>query len=531
MGTGLGYNDPVRRALTMLERDPLRALTFVAVAAAAIWVLVYPFSVVTYPPITDLPFHAAQVSIIRHYGDPAYHFQEQFTLHPLSVPYITMYGIGALAALVFPITVAAKVMTACMLALLPLGLGVLFHGMKKNPLLGLVGLGFAWTDLTHWGFLSFVGALGLYAAAIGCTLLVLDAPTRKRQLALFATLVVLFFTHVARMPYALLAIALTAAVMYPATQRVKPLLAPLAAPTLLFVVWFALRPRVLAASLGAISFDASRAARFGQFLFGSYVGAKGAEERMIAWMMLAALAALVVLALAFREPTTKSDRRFRVGVTALPLLLASGHLLAYFTLPARIGEWWYVYPRELVAAAYIGVAAIPDLPRKRWLELGAVALITLATGRMASFVGRRFAGFERETADFRAVTSRLPRAPRLAYLVVDHFGAKDGVGDKRNSAYVHLPAWVQATKGGWLSFHFAGWGLFPVQYRSGAPGLPPPVPRDWEWNPLWFRVLDQGRSFDWFLVRLADDPGGVFTPDPTIHLVDHQGTWWLYRRD
>ena len=158
-------------------------------------------------------------------------------------------------------------------------------------------------------------------------------------------------------------------------------------------------------------------------------------------------------------------------------------------------------------------------------------LIALATGRMASFVARRFAGFERETTDFRAITAKLPLAPRLAYLVVDHVGAKDGVGDKRNSAYVHLPAWVQAERGGWLSFHFAGWGIFPVQYRTVAPGVPPPVPRDWEWNPTWFRVLEHGRSFDWFLVRVADDPSLAFAADRSIQLVDHQGTWWLYRRE
>lgn len=524
----------------------MRAATLALAAAAAVYVLAVPFARAKYPPLTDLPFHAAQVSIIRHYFDPAYQFHDQFSLHPFEVPYVTMYAVGVLAALVLPIASAAKVMAVAMLALLPLGLAVLFQGMRKNPLWGLLGLGFAWTDLTHWGFLSFVGALGLYAASIGCALMVVDVPTRRRQVALTAALVAVFFTHVYRFPYAVLAVALTAAVMYPATRRWRPLLAPVGAALVPFSLWLLLRPPSLSgAALAQFHFDGTRTQRVGQFLFGSYTGSSGAQERFIAWLMLGVLAACIALALGFRSRRnddgasrdsrgksswTETPLAWRVGVTVLPLALAGGHLLAYFVLPARMGEWWYVYPRELVAAAFIAVAAVPELPRRRGLELAVVALIAFGSGRMASFVSRRFAAFDAETADFQAVTARLPPAPKLAYLVIDHFSTDKTIGDKRHSPWVHLPAWVQAERGGTLSFHFAGWGIFPVRYREGGSG-PPPVPRDWEWNPSWFRVNEHGKPFDWFLVRLADDPAPIFLADPSIHLVERRGTWWLYRRE
>ena len=88
--------------------SPLTWAVAVLSAAATTYVLAYPFSVVTYPPIVDLPFHAASSSILRHYWDPSFHFQEQFQLEFLKVPYWTQYLLGAGFATVLPIRIAVK---------------------------------------------------------------------------------------------------------------------------------------------------------------------------------------------------------------------------------------------------------------------------------------------------------------------------------------------------------------------------------------------------------------------------------------
>ena len=131
--------------------------------AVALYAVVRPLSACRYPPMTDLPFHAAQTSTFRHYLDPSFHLKEQFELHPLGVPYMSMYAIGAVLMLVLPALTATKIAAGVMLALLPAGLAVMFHGMKKSPLLGLLGLSMCWGSLTHWGFLNYVAALGLFA--------------------------------------------------------------------------------------------------------------------------------------------------------------------------------------------------------------------------------------------------------------------------------------------------------------------------------------------------------------------------------
>src|SRR5215468_8529456 len=168
-------------ALALAQRIRLRkdqtAVALVAVALA-VYVVVYPFFVTTYPPITDLPFHAAETSILRHYLDPTWHFREQFSLHPFDAPYVSMYVIGLFFSLFMPMAAATKAMAIVMLGLMPVGLAVMFHGMKKSPLWGLLGLELVWCTLTHWGFLNFMGAIGLFAMVVGFTLMCLDHPTR-----------------------------------------------------------------------------------------------------------------------------------------------------------------------------------------------------------------------------------------------------------------------------------------------------------------------------------------------------------------
>src|SRR5262249_5154365 len=143
----------------------------------------------------------------------------------LAVPYLSMYALGAVLMLILPALAAVKVAAAVMVGLVPAGMAVMFHGMKKSPLLGLLGLGLCWCNLTHWGFLNFMGALGLFAMAVGLTLLVVDRPTPRRQAALGITLVALFFTHIFRYPFALCAVVGTGVVMFPATRRIRPIAA------------------------------------------------------------------------------------------------------------------------------------------------------------------------------------------------------------------------------------------------------------------------------------------------------------------
>ncbi|WP_437524379.1 hypothetical protein WME79_35905 [Sorangium sp. So ce726] len=547
------------------RRAPFSAALALVVVAASVYVIAVPLAVVRYPPMTDLPFHAAETAAFRHYLDPAWHFREQFTLQPLAVPYMSMYALGALLMLVLPPVAAVKVAAAAMLALLPAGLAVLFHGLKRSPLLGVLGLLLVWCNLTHWGFLNHMGALGLFAMVVGLTLLLLDRPSRGRQVALALALVALFFTHIFRFPFALAAVVGTAIVVFPATRRLRPIALPLAPSLALFAAWLAVRTDTLHAAPITPALHWERLGEVSSLLFTSFTdpaeaAAAGRAARFVlAALLVCAAGAAARLASASaeaaRSPTgagasadaAPSPARTDTGVDAalspaadaprwsfarlaalVPVACAIVFLGLFLSLPLQIGLWWYVYPREIVAALFLALGAFPDLPRSPWLKVPAVLALSAAAVSLGAVVRDNYRRFDQSTRDFDAIIARIPQAPRLLYLVFDHGGST-----RTTTPFIHLPAWVQATRGGWLSFHFAVWDASPVAYRPREePGavVPPPTPLRWEWTPEKFDVRRHGAFFDWFLVRRRAGANHLFAKDPSIVAVDHVGDWWLYQR-
>jgi hypothetical protein len=524
--------DRLALAARRSPRDALAASMAIAICAA---VIAYPLVVARYPPMVDLPFHAAETSTLRHYFDASFHFEEQFELRPLAVPYLSMYVTGALLMLVFPALTAVKLAAAGMLALLPLGLATLLRGMKKSPLPAVFGLVIAWGPLTHWGFLNFVGALGLFAMAIGLALRLVDAPSHARAARLSAVLVALFFTHIFRFPLAIASVLGAAWILRPITGRFAVVLPPLVPPLALFAAWLIVRPSSLRAPLH-LEPDLVRLAALPGELSSAFNDPKEPEAMRAAVLAVLAVAALSLAARlldrfptgAARAPEPARDAAFRARGTLVALAAAAASLALYLTLPMKIGDWWYVYPREATAASFLALAALPDLPRAPLLRAVALGLIFAAPLPLARVVARNYAAWNAATADYDAIVTDIPKAPRLLYLIFDHSGST-----RTTSPFTHLPAYVQAERGGWLSYHFAIYGASPIDYRrdpAHAAVIPPPTPPVWEARPELFEVLERGRFFDWFLVRKAEAPGALFEADASIEEVSHRGTWWLYHR-
>jgi hypothetical protein len=271
-------------------------------------------------------------------------------------------------------------------------------------------------------------------------------------------------------------------------------------------------------------------------VYGGFVGASGDAERGAGLQLFVTALVLGAGAALWRRREAASpggdaarDRRWRLGAGLVPLLLAALFLALYFTLPLKLGTWFFVYPRELVSAALFLCAALPDLPRSPGWRLGAALALVAGALRSTWVVVAEWRRFDAETHDFTAIAARLPRAPRLLGLVYDHRGT-----DRAVSPFVHLPAWIQAERGGALYFHLVGYGFYPIRFRPAGPDSPPRPPFEFEWHPEWF--LSDGarrdaRWFDWFLVRHSIDPAALFAHDPRIRPIAREGWWWLYRRE
>jgi hypothetical protein len=501
----------------------------IAVVVLSFVTIAWPFAVATYPPMTDLPFHAAQTSAFRHYFDPSFHFRDQFELTPLRVPYLSSYVLGAVLMLVLPAAQAVKLATIAMLSLVPIGLATLFWGMRRSPLLAISALPIVWCDLTHWGFINFMAAIGLYAAALGMTLRLLEKPTLRLQFSLAAILLLLFFTHIFRYPLAVAGVIGCALAMFPIRRRLRCIALPIAPSLAAFVAFRATVPASLSGSFGSLTIDTSRLDSMPDFIVHGFNDPKEWEAFRV-WLCVVALYACVTLPFAVRsfQRASRDERRFRLLVTLVPLGSAAAFFLLYLVLPMEIGLWWYVFPREAVSSAFMLLGLLPALPQQPIARVASVIALLLSALGVTRVVARHYAAFEAVTADFRRIITRIPKAPRLLYLVFDHAGTH-----RTNTPFIHLPAYVQADRGGFLSFHFAVWDASPLRYRDpqeeGAT-VPPPVPLRWEWTPERFDVETHGWFFDWFLVRRLDDPRTLFANDPTVRYVAHDGTWWLYRR-
>jgi hypothetical protein len=168
---------------------------------------------------------------------------------------------------------------------------------------------------------------------------------------------------------------------------------------------------------------------------------------------------------------------------------------------------------------------MPDLPREWRFRLVILGTVVVLSGRLALNTASHWHDFEEKTADFGEIVRLVPPAPKLLYLV-----QLSDRSYRAGTPYVHLPAWVQAERGGWLSFHFASSRANPVAYRVASPDVPPPVPARWEFNPGFFDVRRHGPWFDTFLVGSPQCPGKLFEADPSIELAQRRGNWWLYRR-
>jgi hypothetical protein len=520
-----GRIDPSRR---IAGPAPLLWLAWLCAAATIVYVVGAPFWAADYPMMTDFPFHTASSSVFRHYADPGWHFREQFQFQMFAVPYVTLYAVSAIFMLLLPPVVATKAAAALLLALLPLGLMVLCWGLRKSPLLGLWGLIAVWTVPAHWGFVGFLGALGLFAMAIGLALRAVDRPSIKVQGALIAVLILLFFTHVYRFPFALLMLVVVATFMQGRADSIRGLAIPVAVAGALFTTWWLTRVDLLMPAMTWIWPPAwHRMSEIGSYTTDIFTGDEDtAMFRRTGLLFVVTAVALFAIALlrlrAWPRGGWVVPAHAVVGVAILVLLGL------YLTLPMELGIWWWVFPREITAALFLLPALLPNLPRKTWAHLGFVIWTAVAIAPLGEFVAEAHREFSTTTVHFREIVRELPKAPKLLYLVYDHHGSR-----ARNSPYIHLPAYVQAERGGWLSFHFAQLGTFPFRYRDPSDPdavVPPKTPVRWEWSPEQFELREHGDFFDWFLVRRVSSPDFLFVSDPSIQRVAHFENWWLYHR-
>ncbi|NUP05815.1 MAG: hypothetical protein HOW73_07120 [Polyangiaceae bacterium] len=504
----------------IVKRRGDTALHVVAFVGAFV-ALVAPFALVTYPQMVDLPMHAAQTSALRHLSDPSYAFDQQFELHPLGYPYMSSYALGAVLMSFMSAIAATKIANVVLLAFVPAGLATLAWGMRRSPLIALAAVPFAFSGMALWGTVSSLSAIGMMAMALGLTLRALERPSPRLFVATGAVLALTFFTQVFRAPIAIASVAIAWAFSDKRRETVRPLLLACLPTVALLVAFLALRPAGLRPDIGPITLRTDRLSLVFDTVVSELMSKpeRAAARRHVAVVVAIGFATFgIAWARRATQPASSFERRAHWTLVCTIALCCLGYLF----LPDRLGIYFGAAAREATSVTYLAIALIPNLPRELSLRAAAVAAMLWSALSITDLAILRFVPFDTRLEAFTSISEQIPKAPKLCYLVYDE-----------EYAMTLVPAYVQAEKGGFLSYHFASIGASPFAYRTDeAAVVPPPAPgaERFQWRPELFDLAEQGPFFDWFLVVSNVDRSLIFVADPTIRLVDHRGDFWLYTR-
>jgi hypothetical protein len=463
-----------------------------------------PFLVTYRLPMTDLPQHAAQVTLWQHYDDSCYGLSRLYE-PPWLTPYLGGYASARLFATWMPVNAALKLVLWLTVVTLPLACRLLLRRSGADEWLALLAFPLAFGYSFYWGFLNTIVALPLAVLFLALAFDHALAPTARRAGAIVLLSFILLLAHGLIWASCTVVALIMHAVSVRGPRRFLFTALPYGAPVPLLIVWLAgvsAHPRLQVPTAWGLS----------PFRLISFFNDLLAMQPDIAATAMSVVLVLVALLAGVRP--SRDRRRW------IPALFFG---VAYLLLPVSIRGVSFINGRFAVLCALSCLLAVdmrPPLVNRRLARL----LIVAAVAAWALVLTGRFAVFQRESRDFDAVADTLPANASICYLsYAPESGALPGF------PYYHYAAWMQVRKGGLVNWSFANNFQSIIRYR---PGVEIATTRNLYRNPRLFRWGTNDSRYDFFLVRAPVDPGRMIFAQATepVVLDGHAGWWWVYRR-
>jgi hypothetical protein len=499
MNVSVGPSDAASRATrATLSIDNQRLFV------AAVLLAVVPLWFGRYLPMVDLPGHAAVIAALQEIAAGNRTFTEAFEAHWTS-PYLLAYLLFYVAALVLPMTIAAKLVVSLAIAATALMTAALLRAAGADERWRWLAIPASYSYAFYWGFISFIVAVPLVLLLLIMTIRFDESTSLKRGLIIAATTVALFYSHIIAAGYAcMICLAYLAAKNYRTPRQLILRSLPYATPIPLILIWFA-------------SFDTGAAAeapiRFGSYLhrLSLLLGQPAGLERVSA-LGIVITCAIVVL------PPLAGSRVSRSPARWLPFALG---LAVFLAAPSFGFQTGFLYER-------LGVFLVPlwlmmwdrasEAPHKlAWLAMPLT--VVWLFGNVA-----RFASFARETQHFDAVLATMEPGKRVGYLAFDSTTPLFST-----PIYLHFANWYQATKLGIVDFNFADFHTV-IDYKQADR---PRVTEELPWYPQLFDwERNGGATYDYFIIKANDDVGPMYFRGhgEAVELAAHSGWWWVYRK-
>lgn len=484
-----------------------------------------------FPPMVDIPQHAAQVSLFLNLGKPGFPFSEQFQVNWFT-PYLLGYALVAIFTPLLGIVAACKLVIWLALAAFAFFTRIFLRQAGADPYWAWLTFPVLYGFTYQWGLLNF-----LVAAPVGILFLAVVWRQRARpdfhsSLLITLLLYLLLFSHALIMAFfSLIAVAYWLFSASRTRDFIKcawPVFA-LAPMVLIWLFMSKNHPPINS----PITWDLSW---INSSLVGSYYsGSDHLLSKAAGWGRVTGflprllgthpeLAVTLLGVTLFALPFLAGGRATRSRARLFPLLVITLILLllpsGMFGIALNFQRFTYlVMPLFLVI---IDRATATN----RLQQCLCVIAPTIAFGWIF-YMSNNALQFNKDAENFETILSQMEPGKRSLSLVFSR-------DDSRFIAppFLHFPAWYSAINAGVTDYSFAATFMPPVNYKPGY--IPKSTGGGLTWNPQSFdwRVYE-GYKYDYFVVRSPVDVSTLIFKTATcrIGLAAHSGQWWLYRRD
>jgi len=473
-----------------------------ALAALCCCLAAVPFLLVKFPPLTDLPQHAAQ---IRLFGEALSRPDSPYRIQWMT-PYSLVYTVIGASWLVFGPENAGRFGMLIIALVWIVMLHLLAARLKRPPLAASLASLLFFGHILYWGFYQFAFGWPLF---IGYLLLLrVDFRSRSKEgLAFLGAWIILYFTHIF---WFLVAVAWLGVTHVFIRRDFKRLVLRAAGAIPLFALAAAWYPNL--AAYGFKSQTVWATVPFERLLpnwlvDASFGGLKGALEPVffgliVVWVFLAWLPNR-------KGFLAKADR-------ALLLLSALLFILA-FILPDKHTNTIRFCQRWVPPGLAFLLLGLPEIKvRKSALTIAVVASLVA----FFALTSLNWVAFERsELSGLGESLAALHQEPRLIGL---SYMKESAI--VRGRPFIQVFSYAQVYRGGELNFSFADFGPSLVIYRT---------PRQLAWTSglEWFPERAKKSDllfFNYALVSGDDKLHASVARDRTLAPLTSSGRWRLY---
>lgn len=491
-----------------VPREPVApAWTTARAVAFAVCVLLVglPFLVTSFPPITDLPQHVAQVRLfIDAWNDPSSLYRIQW-----QTPYSLVYALlGAIWAVASPLDVGRYGM------LVIGGLWALAaHGLaarRGRPLeAAVLATPLFFNHATYWGFYNFLLGWPLFVLWLLLVAKRRETPFRPRDAIFYlGTATLLFFTHALWFAAGILWLVLSGFVFRVELRRLGLELAsltPIGVPALLW--YLELRKSQFSTPAYWIVNPLQRLSP--DWLQGAVLGGLWSSSEGV-FLLLIVLWAMVGVWQKRRTLLASSDR--------LLLLAAAMFAVMVLVLPYKFENTIQFAERWAPPAATLLLIGLPSPDLKPFARVLAAFAIAVSLCLSTTLLWVTFE--EVEMSGLAETLDALPEGQRV--LGLDLIQMSSVV---RGRPFIQGFAYAQVARGGRLNFSFA-------QFKPSLVIWADPKAAPWtsglEWLGDRVKTADF-KHFDYVIVNAAPLFHQGFSWPEFIEPVTSEGRWRLYR--